>query len=983
MGLRGVRGPHKRLQKNGSLDAPGVSVKLVTCASALIQRVKAPTVIVNEFLLSDVYAPLLTHSVLSDILQIIPHDVTAVRHLRENTALHFELLSDAETAPFVKDVPRLDMLDEHRAKELLSSIHDPFQALSVYKALGKKGDEAFREQHCDCISLLVNEGRYFEVSQYLDDIAERYGEDEAREVCLTFASSRSQSMEAKEIVAGLGGVKHEVMLGLSLLNSLTDAERGGVMSLVKRPDLLAEQLLRDGKIHHVHKALLQFPHVVGKNVLMFYAKRSMEVPEGKAGLTKPSNKPLIPTTQRFREEDSYRCGFRYPQAPCMALCRSLVLVITDNQVASKVCMDIAEELSELLMVADPPKGRKWILSAMEELISMAQRRLMGGFGELIARCDSLMGKVKLLKSIEIAVGHRYDRDVPWDEGWNMNDSKGEILKTLALDDLSDKTIVTKVVDCLVSWDRMELALNVCTKCGMSPDAVWVAWGREAIKLGDWDAARLYFSKSSPGVVCANLKQIQEYLEGPPMQRHATFTPDGKMNPPPPDKGVPSKTSFTASLNKMRYQQAVWYTDNYGMEEDVVTFYVGRNELQKAVAHIIQKKQPASCFVAKVVKPMRQKGNLANLRAALLRQDSSLGSCRHLLYGICRYLRDLIGKSSGSSKAALLEELYEWQSWMCDHVRAALTARDRFILESDVEKQMKLIEMAETSLRLALDEHQPYHPHPDSRPSSAVGTPVETGLEKGNTPRTPPTQSFNSSMMSSPGTLKKKDSLLDDFMLDAPVLNAKGIVLPPCSLDEKGIKDVLEVVELQKASLRVLKDSLPGKRCTLFGTQDEQRLIAERTLVFDFSVGFQIVRRLNLPRQTTFLKAVSYCVGTNDEKKVETTLRQMKNTLPPEDLDKIVLSCVEQFAEAANHDLKSAERIIPLISAPSTEAAKAWLLCKKWKKAYFIAAELADRPQGMSLIQTVLEAALTHGGSSAESKKVIAACQDLLSRSTGR
>ena len=44
-------------------------------------------------------------------------------------------------------------------------------------------------------------------------------------------------------------------------------------------------------------------------------------------------------------------------------------------------------------------------------------------------------------------------------------------------------------DRLVKDERLQLALEVCTKCGVEGTGVWLAWGRACLQCGDFAGAR--------------------------------------------------------------------------------------------------------------------------------------------------------------------------------------------------------------------------------------------------------------------------------------------------------------------------------------------------------------------------------------------------------------------------------------------------------------------------------------------------------------
>ena len=346
---------------------------------------------------------------------------------------------------------------------------------------------------------------------------------------------------------------------------------------------------------------------------------------------------------------------------------------------------------------------------------------------------------------------------------------------------------------------------------------------------------------------------------------------------------------------------------------------------------------SSAFISKIFIPLRDPNelpaggsDLLDLRACLLSVDNSLGICRSMLFAICKYLRSLSKKKGEASasmtptvrieKLSILEELTDWQNWMCDYVRSALTARDRFLLEVEHEKKVRLIESCIHNLQQALQSKQPHQQDLSASSSfvfrdESLGNLLEQSSNNSNcTPRTRVLESPDNTSLNfqSPGP----DTPGQQSLTSNRVLNDRGIALPPSHMSSYEIKEFLELAEMQKA---VLTSAGRNTTHTLFGTPMEQRYLAEEVCYFflynfkyflplccfnfsittqqqvlpvDFQVGFQLICKLKLPRQVIYREAVRCMIQHKEDKKIEGTLRQMKDTVPATDLDDIVLECIE-------------------------------------------------------------------------------------------
>ena len=49
-------------------------------------------------------------------------------------------------------------------------------------------------------------------------------------------------------------------------------------------------------------------------------------------------------------------------------------------------------------------------------------------------------------------------------------------------------------DMLIEDERLHLAMDMTTKCGLDPAGVWAAWGFSCLKMADYVGAREKFSR---------------------------------------------------------------------------------------------------------------------------------------------------------------------------------------------------------------------------------------------------------------------------------------------------------------------------------------------------------------------------------------------------------------------------------------------------------------------------------------------------------
>lgn len=69
-------------------------------------------------------------------------------------------------------------------------------------------------------------------------------------------------------------------------------------------------------------------------------------------------------------------------------------------------------------------------------------------------------------------------------------------------------------DKLITDERLALAMEVSTKCGLDPTGVWVAWGMTCLQSGDFPGAREKFSKCLKVSSLIFIKALQETCSSP-------------------------------------------------------------------------------------------------------------------------------------------------------------------------------------------------------------------------------------------------------------------------------------------------------------------------------------------------------------------------------------------------------------------------------------------------------------------------------------
>ncbi|KAK2191192.1 hypothetical protein NP493_57g04014 [Ridgeia piscesae] len=72
----------------------------------------------------------------------------------------------------------------------------------------------------------------------------------------------------------------------------------------------------------------------------------------------------------------------------------------------------------------------------------------------------------------------------------------------SIQQLTKNDYLGRLRDKLIQDERLKLAMDVSTKCGLDPSGVWGAWGLTCIKQGDYAGAREKFGRCLKVRVCS-------------------------------------------------------------------------------------------------------------------------------------------------------------------------------------------------------------------------------------------------------------------------------------------------------------------------------------------------------------------------------------------------------------------------------------------------------------------------------------------------
>ncbi|XP_062609221.1 zinc finger FYVE domain-containing protein 26-like [Saccostrea cucullata] len=358
-----------------------------------------------------------------------------------------------------------------------------------------------------------------------------------------------------------------------------------------------------------------------------------------------------------------REDFYYEQAPSTSLCLSLLGLHSKPHKCGKLMLDLCDNLSEFLRpiapgVPNPEVDYSLVLSMMKTLLVHAKMQYINiGDPQGLVRCETYQSHIDLLG---ILVGDNYT-DLP------------------TLQELTKKDYVTRMRDKLIQVERLHLAVEVSTKCGLDPAGVWAAWGMNCLLDGDFPSAREKFSRCLKPLTDRNkvihppklLADVIDFLESTPssVTKHLQLmkTKRGTWQDLLADPLMMTEEGDTDTL---QYHECHFYLKTYASFYTIINFHRRNGRWMKAVQYILDQKCSKEVFVESLLIPALNSGELGKLTDQMVMLDPSLEKWNPYLTAICRHL----------VKNRLHHVLYEFQIFMKDYIRAAMTCINYFYQE---------------------------------------------------------------------------------------------------------------------------------------------------------------------------------------------------------------------------------------------------------------------------------------------------------------
>ncbi|XP_035827727.1 zinc finger FYVE domain-containing protein 26 [Aplysia californica] len=266
-------------------------------------------------------------------------------------------------------------------------------------------------------------------------------------------------------------------------------------------------------------------------------------------------------------------------------------------------------------------------------------------------------------------------------------------------------------DKLIADERLKLAMEVSTKCGIDPAGVWAAMGFARLHLGDYQGAREKFGhclkvptdKNKPWPSQSRLiGEIIDFLDTIPS---SGLTEVEKLLRDPSNI-CDIKTLLVPSVGEenrvesVPYQECLFYLRTYGSFMDHISFLRQHSYWMKAVQFASDRHCSADVFVTGLVVPAMSSGEMGRLLEQMLMLDPTLEKWLVYLTATCKHLL----------RQKYFHSLYQVQLFMKDYIRASMTCVSYFYQRGartylDLCGRLQFLFTAQQHLQAYLDPSQ--------------------------------------------------------------------------------------------------------------------------------------------------------------------------------------------------------------------------------------------------------------------------------------
>jgi hypothetical protein len=313
----------------------------------------------------------------------------------------------------------------------------------------------------------------------------------------------------------------------------------------------------------------------------------------------------------IKDDNQIRKSFRYQQSPSTSLCLSILDMHAQALQCGKDLLNMCDELSNYLQTEYyQSEDLALIISMIKHLVHNAKMKLVQNSSNILSLCDSYLSLIDVLEKFLLA----------------------NCSKIPSLSDLRNVEISRRICSRLLEEERYELAMNLCTKCGLDTQIVWCSWGLIELRLGNYKEARTKFEKCFKVITDKNgligpsqlkyLNDIISYLEAaPPLKLNGPQSMLASLRSVESLIAEPSLYPINSTnMDTFQITECLFYIQMYGNHSMMVQFYQRNDYLDKSIQYLIDNRCSTSVFQECLLIPSLKNGEFYTLLDCMSKFD---------------------------------------------------------------------------------------------------------------------------------------------------------------------------------------------------------------------------------------------------------------------------------------------------------------------------------------------------------------------------
>lgn len=642
-----------------------------------------------------------------------------------------------------------------------------------------------------------------------------------------------------------------------------------------------------------------------------------------ASFSKP---PLWVLTTNSEENAGVREHFYFERAPSVSLSLSILEKHSNLAECATFILSLCDDLFAVLAPKSTSENLVdygLIITMLKSLILRAKVKFLGaGISSGVACSDAYLRRLDLVRLI---VNANCQHLLPEEMlvGTSTASENASSRRKLGRGLNSDPAPERKLRDRLMETERMALALEVSTKCGLETSGVFAAWGFALLRAGDWSSAREKFSHCLQKLKDRNnsssesplLKEIIDNLEKshyPGISKAAAiFCAIGSL------KSIKDPTAEVkypvAELKGVVYSECKHYLEQYGSHRSMLNYLFRHGRTGQALEYYLAKGCEPELFLEELLQPSLGQGSLDILLSSVRQIDASLNRWWPTLLAVCRNLQ----------KRGRTHTLYTMQLFMEDYLRAAVTSIQFFESPpassySELQQRLRHLAEARKHLETYLSKYTTWEGHRANRTGTQVLAMAPKEVNK------------NVSQVNMQIDITR--------FLSAREAERQGQLLQPC---EKSCPDCMAPTLFGEGAIKT------DLACLV--------LVNGRNVEEGFGLAFRIIQENHVDGSTVFERAAQTLISAKALAQVEHLVGCIQSCGYPDryDTDAVVLVAIQELMRS-DDEKKDLDLLVRCLKKDVNKV-EAYMMAGRLKTAYLLAVR-QNRTDHVRRIMALAEAA---------------------------